>query len=332
MPGQSSESRAQFFGLSSKEGASCHFWRHFTSKDLYHKILWEVGKKGIWVSPLSPFDLSLSKDQPRSFSDKSRTLNIIVLHRKGSPTSTSDAGSSTQIRQKGHNGTARIFRPVGAIAQEFARFAMMSAPTNSQARPAPTDDDVPRVDRQHQFNGGESPPTANGATADAAAGPSAAKTNTSTTTDEMCVVANNDGAPKAPATIPATLPSSAGNVTAPPAKSSAARTDPSPSASSEEEEWHSASSRLQRTPYSDHGSASSSSSSSFYATPGTTGTDGTTTKAVDQTNTSADPSSTSSSDKISDARKTLQWTPPPSADNKVSYLRIWSECIITREM
>ena len=331
MPGQSSESRAQFFGLSSKEGASCHFWRHFT-RIFTTKFSGRLGRKAFGFRLSLPLTSLCSQTSLAHSPTNLAPSHIIVLHRKGSPTSTSDAGSSTQIRQKGHNETARIFRPVGVIAQEFARFAMMSAPTNSQTRPAPTDGDVPRVDRQQHFNGGESPPTANGATADAAAGPSAAKTNPRTTTDEMCVVANNDDAPKPPATIHATLPSSAGNVTAPPAKSSAARTDPSPSASSEEEEWHSASSRLQRTPYSDHGSASSSSSSSFYATPGTTGTDGTTTKAVDQTNTSADSSSTSSSDKISDARKTLQWTPPPSADNKVSYLRIWSECIITREM
>lgn len=210
---------------------------------------------------------------------------------------------------------------------------MVPAPTNSQTRRTPADGDVLRVDQQQQVKSRESAPTADGATADAAAGPSAAKTNniavTSITNNELLAGVNNDGAPKATGTINATLPTSSGNVTAPPAKSSAARTDPSPSASSEEEEWHSASSRLQRTPHSDRGSASSS-SSSFYATPGTTGTDGTTIKAINQTkngdgnNKSAgdlSSSATSSSDKISDARKKLEWTPPPSADNKVRYIK-----------
>ena len=247
-----------------------------------------------------------------------------------------------------------------------------------QIRPTPSDGDAPRVDRMEQANSrGEAAPTAaNGATADAAAGPSAAKTNKSTTTIEMTVVANNDDAPKATGTVPATLPTSSGNVTAPPAISSAARTStdrPSPSASSEEEEWHSASSRLRRTPHSDRGSAASSasSSSSFYATPGTTGTTGTTTEAIDQTHSgdgraneqecftgsippmssnrttaqqtelhplayaygsnhsagdvassTARSTSSFSSDKVADARKKLQWTPPPSADNKVRYMYI----------
>ena len=209
---------------------------------------------------------------------------------------------------------------------------MLPAPTNSKTWRTPSSQaNVLRVDHHQQVRRRESAPAANGATADAAAGPSAAKTKTiavtSMTTDQMLVVANNDDAPKATG---ATL-SSSGNVTAPPAKSSAARTDPSPSASSEEE-WHSTSSRLQRTPHSGRGSASSA-SSSFYATPGTTGTDRTTIEAIKQANNggrnnfSGDLSSstaTSSSDKIADARKKLQWTPPPGADNKVR-LRICRE-------
>ena len=212
---------------------------------------------------------------------------------------------------------------------------MMTEPANSQTRRTPTDGDALCVDQRIQFYGGESTPTANGATADAGAGPSAAKSKTiaaTMITDKMDVVAGNNDAPKAIDTVNLSRLSSSGNVTAPPAKSSAARTDPSPPASSEEE-WHSASSRLQRTPHSDH-SASASSSSSFYATPGTVGMDGTiATEAVDQTknggsnNSAGDlSSSTSSSDKIADARKKLQWTPPPSTstDNKVR-IRILGE-------
>ena len=177
---------------------------------------------------------------------------------------------------------------------------------------------------QHQATGGA---TAGATAADAAAGPSAATTDMPSTSflDDKTADKSNDATPEPSAagiTMVATSSStgataSSAVATASSAKSSSSgTTGPSPSTSSSEE-WHSASSRLQRTPFS-----SDENSSSFYATPGTSSTS-TTAEAGNRTGTSTGGStsielpSTSDDGKMTAPRKRLQWTPPPSAENKV---------------
>jgi hypothetical protein len=210
---------------------------------------------------------------------------------------------------------------------------MSSLPESSETRRNPTDGEQ-----------GRDSATAGGATAttaDDAAGPSAATPAFVATAliDYLSIPLNNDGTPEAAATS-TTPPSASGDATAPApaAKSSddatpaCASTSTGSSPSSSSEVWHSASSRLQRTPYSDAGS--SSSASSVYATPGTTASTPSVAEAGNKTNTGGGnnsteqlPSSTSTT-KSSSAemrfgaiRKQLKWTPPPSADTKVRLCR-----------
>ena len=179
---------------------------------------------------------------------------------------------------------------------------------------------------QHQATGGGG----GGATAtaaDAAAGPSAATTTTDKPStsflDDKTADKCNDTTPEpSTAGVAMVATSSSTGATVSSAKSSndaavgSSGTGPSPSTSSSEE-WHSASSRLQRTPFS-----SDENSSSFYATPGTSSTS-TTAEAGNRTGTSSgsstsiELSSTSDDGKMTAPRKRLQWTPPPSAENKV---------------
>lgn len=185
---------------------------------------------------------------------------------------------------------------------------------------------------QHQATGGGG----GGATAtaaDAAAGPSAATTTDTPSTsflDDKTADKCNDTTPEAStAGVAMVATSSSTGATVSSAKSSndaavgssGTTADPSPSTSSSEE-WHSASSRLQRTPFS-----SDENSSSFYATPGTSSTS-TTAEAGNRTGTSSGSStsielpSTSDDGKMTAPRKRLQWTPPPSAENKVRLRRM----------
>ena len=183
---------------------------------------------------------------------------------------------------------------------------------------------------QHQATGGA---TAGATAADAAAGPSAATTDMPSTSflDDKTADKSNDATPEPSAagiTMVATSSSTGATASSAVATASSAKssddaavgssgaTGPSPSTSSSEE-WHSASSRLQRTPFS-----SDENSSSFYATPGTSSTS-TTAEAGNRTGTSTGGStsielpSTSDDGKMTAPRKRLQWTPPPSAENKV---------------
>ena len=175
---------------------------------------------------------------------------------------------------------------------------------------------------QHQATGGA---TAGATAADAAAGPSAATTDMPSTSilDDKTADKSNDTTPEPSAASITMVATSSTGATASSAKSSddaavgsSGATGPSPSTSSSEE-WHSASSRLQRTPFS-----SDENSSSFYATPGTSSTS-TTAEAGNRTGTSTGGStsielpSTSDDGKMTAPRKRLQWTPPPSAENKV---------------
>ena len=184
---------------------------------------------------------------------------------------------------------------------------------------------------QHQATGGGG--GGGGATAtaaDAAAGPSAAtatdKPSTSFLDDKTADNCNDTTPEPSTAGVAMVATSSSTGATVSSAKSSndaavgssgtTAGPSPSPSTSSSEE-WHSASSRLQRTPFS-----SDENSSSFYATPGTSSAS-TTAEAGNRTGTSSGSStsielpSTSDDGKMTAPRKRLQWTPPPSAENKV---------------
>ena len=175
---------------------------------------------------------------------------------------------------------------------------------------------------QHQATGGSGGATATAA--DAAAGPSAATTTDKPSTsflDDKTADKCNDTTPElSTADVAMVATSSSTGATVSSAKSSndaaVGSSGPSPSTSSSEE-WHSASSRLQRAPFS-----SDENSSSFYATPGTSSTS-TTAEAGNRTGTSSGSStsielpSTSDDGKMTAPRKRLQWTPPPSAENKV---------------